>query len=525
VSKLTHSPEWKALAAHRKKIAAASLAELFAADASRAGRFSIEAGELMLDYSKQRVDAEAMRLLTGLASQAQLPGWIARMFGGDPINSTEARAVLHVALRSGDTTFPEGRDVMPAVRGTRERMRRFVDEAHSGALKGADGRAITDIVNIGIGGSDLGPRMLVRAMRKFRKPGLKLHFVTNIDPADLDAALAGLTPGTTFFIVASKTFTTAETLANAARARAWLEAALGKPTGPSRHFAAVTANAAGAEALGVPPERVLPMWDWVGGRYSVWSAVGLPVALAVGMDAFEELLEGARAMDAHFRNEPLERNMPVVLALLEIWYVNFFGAGSRAVIPYSEDLRDLPAYLQQLEMESNGKRVDRDGNEVDYATAPVVWGASGTPSQHSFHQLLHQGTDLIPVDFIVVGRNGEQSAGQAALVANALAQSAALAFGNPTPGAPHKALPGNRPSSTLLLERLAPRALGALIALYEHKVFVEGIIWNLNSFDQWGVEHGKNLVRTLLPKLLEGGDTAGLDASTRGLLARLRKRD
>jgi glucose-6-phosphate isomerase len=525
VSKLTHSPEWKALAAHRKKIAAANLAELFAADASRAGRFSIEAGELMLDYSKHRVDAEAMRLLTGLASQAQLPGWIARMFGGDPINSTEARAVLHVALRSGDTAFPEGRDVMPAVRGTRERMRRFVDEAHSGALKGADGRAITDIVNIGIGGSDLGPRMLVRAMRKFRKPGLKVHFVTNIDPADLDAALAGLTPGTTFFIVASKTFTTAETLANAARARAWLEAAFEKSTALSRHFAAVTANAAGAEALGVPPERVLPMWDWVGGRYSVWSAVGLPVALAVGMDAFEELLEGARAMDAHFRNEPLERNMPVVLALLEIWYVNFFGAGSRAVIPYSEDLRDLPAYLQQLEMESNGKRVDRNGNEVDYATAPVVWGASGTPSQHSFHQLLHQGTHLIPVDFIVVGRNGEQSAGQSALVANALAQSAALAFGNPTPGAPHKALPGNRPSSTLLLERLAPRALGALIALYEHKVFVEGIIWNLNSFDQWGVEHGKNLVRTLLPKLIEGGDTAGLDASTRGLLARLRKRD
>jgi glucose-6-phosphate isomerase len=267
------------------------------------------------------------------------------------------------------------------------------------------------------------------------------------------------------------------------------------------------------------------MWDWVGGRYSVWSAVGLPVALAAGMNAFEELLEGARAMDAHFRSEPLERNMPVVLALLEIWYVNFFGAQARAVIPYSEDLRDLPAYLQQLEMESNGKRVDRDGNEVDYATAPVVWGASGTPSQHSFHQLLHQGTHFIPVDFIVIGRNGESSTGQAALVANALAQGAALAFGNPAPGAPHKALPGNRPSSTLLLERLTPRALGALLALHEHKVFVEGVIWNLNSFDQWGVEHGKNLARTLLPGLLEGGDTAGLDASTRGLLARLRKRD
>jgi glucose-6-phosphate isomerase len=524
MSKLTLSPAWKALATHRERIAAAGLAELFAADPSRAERFAIEAGELTLDYSKHWIDAEAMRLLAGLAAQAQLPAWIARMFAGDPINTTEARAVLHVALRSEDTTFPEGGDVMPAVRGARERMRRFVDEVQRGVLKGADGRAITDIVNIGIGGSDLGPRMLVRAMRKFRKDGPRLHFVSNIDPADLEAALAGLTPGTTFFIVASKTFTTAETLANAARARAWLEAALGKTT-RSRHFAAITANAAGATALGVPPERVLPMWDWVGGRYSVWSAVGLPVALTAGMNAFEELLEGARAMDAHFRSEPLERNMPVVLALLEIWYVNFFGAQTRAVIPYSEDLRDLPAYLQQLEMESNGKRVDRNGNEVDYATAPVVWGAPGTPSQHSFHQLLHQGTHFIPVDFILIGRNGESSAEQGALVANALAQGAALAFGDPAPGAPHKALPGNRPSSTVLLERFTPRALGALIALYEHKVFAEGVIWNLNSFDQWGVEHGKNLARTLLPRLLEGADTAGLDASTRGLLARLRKHD
>jgi len=525
VSKLTLSPAWKALGAHREKIARTSLTELFAADASRAERFSIEAGELLLDYSKHRVDAEAMRLLAGLAAQARLPGWIARMFSGDPINSTEARAVLHVALRSVDAKFPEGRDVMPAVRGVREHMRRFVDEAQRGGLKGGDGRAITDVVNIGIGGSDLGPRMLVRAMRKFRKPGPRLHFVSNIDPADLEAALAGLTPGTTFFIVASKTFTTAETLDNAARARAWLGAALGKSADLSRHFAAVTANTAGAQALGVPPERVFPMWDWVGGRYSVWSAVGLPVALAAGMNAFEELLAGARRMDAHFRSEPIERNMPAVLALLEIWYVNFFGAEARAVIPYSEDLRDLPAYLQQLEMESNGKRVDRDGNEVDYATAPVVWGASGTPSQHSFHQLLHQGTHFIPVDFIVIGGNGESSTGQAALAANALAQGAALAFGNPAPGAPHKALPGNRPSSTLLLERLTPRALGALLALHEHKVFVEGVIWNLNSFDQWGVEHGKNLARTLLPGLLEGRDAAGLDASTRGLLARLRKRD
>jgi len=522
VSRLTQSPAWQALAAHQKRLSAVTLAQLFAADASRAERLSLESGELLLDYSKHRVDAEAMRLLAELAAQAQVPGWIRRMFAGDPINNTEARAVLHVALRSKGEAFSEGRDVTPLVRGALDRMRRFVDGALHGALKGADGRAITDIVNIGIGGSDLGPRMLARALRKFRKPGPRLHFVANIDPADLEATLDGLTPGTTFFIVASKTFTTAETLDNAARARAWLEAALGKAGQLSAHFAAITANVPGAAALGVPPERVFPLWDWVGGRYSVWSAVGLPVALTAGMEAFEELLEGARAMDAHFLTAPLERNMPVVLALLEIWCVNFLGAQARAVIPYSEDLRDFPAYLQQLEMESNGKRIDRDGNEVDYATAPVIWGAVGTPSQHSFHQLLHQGTHLIPVDFIVIGQDRTSSAAQAALAANALAQSAALAFGNPAPNAPHKALPGNRPSNTLLLKRLTPRALGELIALYEHKVFVEGAIWNVNSFDQWGVEHGKNLARTLLPRLIEGGEVAELDSSTRALLARLR---
>jgi glucose-6-phosphate isomerase len=288
---------------------------------------------------------------------------------------------------------------------------------------------------------------------------------------------------------------------------------------------AVTANATGAAALGVAPERVFPLWDWVGGRFSIWSAIGLPAALAVGMDAFEELLGGACAMDTHFQTTPLERNLPVVLALLDIWHVNFFGARSRAVLPYSEDLRDFPAYLQQLEMESNGKRVDRDGIEVDYATAPVIWGAAGTPSQHSFHQLLHQGTPLVPVDFIVFGRGEAANTAQAALVANALAQSAALAFGDAAPAAPHKTLPGNRPSNVLLLRRLTPRALGQLIALYEHKVFVAGVIWNLNSFDQWGVEHGKSLAQTLLPRLLDGGDASGVDPSTLTLLRRLRERN
>jgi glucose-6-phosphate isomerase len=524
VSRLTASPAWQALAAHHKKIAATTLTSLFAADPSRAQAFTIEAGGIVLDYSKHRVDTDTMRLLAALAAQAQLSGWIERMFAGEAINSSEGRPALHVALRAREATFPADRDVMSEVRATRARLRGFVEEVRRGTLRGASGRAMTDVVNIGIGGSDLGPRMLTRALRKFHKPGLRLHFVSNIDPADLDAALAGLAPETTLFIVASKTFTTTETLENAGRAKAWLAAALGGSADLSRHFAAATANVTGAAALGVPHERVFPLWDWVGGRYSVWSAVGLPVALAVGMDAFEELLEGARAMDAHFRAAPIERNLPAVLALLEIWYANFFGAQTRAVIPYSEDLRELPAYLQQLEMESNGKRVDRDGNEVDYDTAPVVWGASGTPSQHSFHQLLHQGTRLVPVDFIIA-HEPNPSAAQTALTANALAQAAALAFGNPVPGAPHKTLPGNRPSSVLLLAHLAPRELGELVAMYEHKVFVEGVIWNVNSFDQWGVEYGKVLARALTPQLLGGGDAADLDSSTRALLARLRKRD
>jgi len=523
MSALTESAAWRALAAHQRRMATASLRELFAADPGRAAAFTLEFGEVLLDYSKHLADAETLRLLVALAEQADVRGWIRRMYAGEPINETEGRAVLHVALRADAAVFPEGRDVMPLVRAARERMRRFVDDAHRGALTGATGERITDVVNLGIGGSDLGPRMATRALRRFRAPGApRVHFVANIDPADLEAALEGLAPARTLFVVASKTFTTAETLDNAARARGWLESGLGGAAALGRHFAAVTANDAGASALGVAPERIFPMWDWVGGRYSLWSAVGLPVALSIGMERFEELLEGARAMDAHFHTAPPARNLPVLMALLEIWYVDFFDARSRVVLPYGEDLRDFPAYLQQLEMESNGKRVDRAGRPVDYATAPVVWGASGTPSQHSFHQMLHQGTEPVPADFIVFGdRRGGPA--HAALVANALAQSAALMEGDRA-GEPHRALPGNRPSSVIVLERLDPEALGQLIALYEHKVFVEGVVWNINSFDQWGVEMGKRVARTLLPRLLRGGDDAGLDASTRALLARLRGR-
>jgi glucose-6-phosphate isomerase len=379
------------------------------------------------------------------------------------------------------------------------------------------------VVNLGIGGSDLGPRMVTRALRSFAAGGLDVRFVANVDPADLDAALAGLDPETTCFIVTSKTFTTVETLDNARRARAWLARTLGDPPDLAAHFIAVTANRDAALAWGVAADRILPIWDWVGGRYSIWSAVGLPVALAIGMARFGELLDGARAMDEHFRTAPLEANLPVILALLGIWYRDFFDAQTHAVLPYAADLRELPAYLQQLEMESNGKRVDRDGVPVGCATAPVVWGAPGTESQHSFHQLLHQGTALVPADFIVAARPaaGADAAAHKLLLANALAQSAALAFGGGEASAPHRRSSGNQPSTTFVLPRLEPRSLGALLALYEHTVFAQGVVWGINSFDQWGVELGKKLATSLAPALAEG-EAAGVDSSTLGLIARLR---
>jgi len=522
MSSLTESTAWKILVAHHGAMAPLRVSGLFAADPERVERFTLESGELLLDYSKHRIAPETMRLLLDLARQRQLPAWTERLFAGEPINHTEHRAVLHMALRSAAKEFPAAAagpgigDVMPAVRAVREQMRAFVELAYSGGLRGATGQAITDVVNIGIGGSDLGPRMITRALRRHAR-GLRLHFVANVDPADFDAVVATLKPETTLFIVASKTFTTVETLQNARRALGWLSQAPGIAARASGHLVAATANTEAARAMGIAPERIFPLWDWVGGRFSVWSAVGLPVALAIGMKHFEALLAGARSMDEHFRGAPLEANMPVILALLGIWYTNFFGAETHAVLPYGEDLRELPNYLQQLEMESNGKQVDRDGRSVDYATAPVLWGAAGTVSQHSFHQLLHQGTHLVPIDFIVPA--GADPDGFVA--SNALAQSAALMAGER--GAPHQSYPGNRPSSTLVMRSLSPRALGELIALYEHKVFVQGIIWNVNSFDQWGVELGKRMARSL-----SGGDTASsveaMDASTRALAARLLKK-
>ena len=526
MSQLTDSPAWKALAARRGEIAASRIADLFARDPQRTTRCSVEFGELFLDYSRHLVTPETLQRLIALAEQADVAGWTRRMFAGEPINHTENRPALHVALRSDRGNFPENADVMPQVRETLARMREVVGQARSGGLHGATGKPAQCVVNLGIGGSDLGPRMVCRALRAYedersRSRGerrLDVRFVANVDPGDLDAALDGLDPQTTFFIVASKTFTTAETLENARRARSWLEAGLPAGAGAGSHFFAVTANTARAEQFGIARERIFPVWDWVGGRFSLWSAVGLPIALSIGMEGFDALLEGARDMDAHFHTAPLERNMPVVLALLSTWYVNFWAARTHAVIPYAEDLGDLPAYLQQLEMESNGKRVDRDGREVDYATAPVIWGASGTPSQHSFHQLLHQGTHLIPADFILVAGGP----GRDMLAANAFAQAAALMRGTASPDA-HRAVPGNRPCSMIILERLSPEALGQLLALYEHKVFVQGVIWNINSFDQWGVELGKTLARALLPPLQGEALPADVDPATRALVERLRR--
>ncbi|MBE0621852.1 MAG: glucose-6-phosphate isomerase [Burkholderiales bacterium] len=514
-SKLTQSPAWKALQAHQAEIANVHMRELFTRFPERAREFSLEAGALLLDYSKHRVTDSTLALLADLARQADVEGWRTRMFAGEHINASEDRAVLHVALRSALEAFPAGNDVVPLVRKAREGMRAFSDAVRGERLLGHTGKPMRTVINIGIGGSDLGPRMLTQALWRHADAPQSVAFVSNADPGDLAHTLAQAQPETTLIIVASKTFTTVETLGNANLARDWLVKALGSESAVKQHFAAVTTNIKAAGAFGIAAERCFPLWDWVGGRYSVWSSVGLPVAIAIGMDRFEDLLAGARAMDEHFLSAPLEANMPVLLALLGIWYANFFGAESHAVLPYAESLRELPAYLQQLEMESNGKGVDRDGQRVDYATVPVVWGSVGTNSQHAFHQMLHQGTHLVPCDFLV------PAATTGAAAENALAQGAALMAGKDA-DLPYRRFDGNHPSSTIMFRDIDPHTMGQLLALYEHKVFVQGVIWNVNSFDQWGVELGKEIARTLSAQPAGGGAIAGLDASTNALLARLR---
>ncbi len=531
----TSRPAWQALVRHAETLRTAHLRDLFAADPGRFARFSMADDAWLLDFSKQRLDAEAWRLLLQLAEEADVAGWRQRMLAGEAINHTEGRAVLHMALRAApDATLPSaGGSVMPQVHAVLGRLRAFCDRVHSGEWRGFSGERITDVVNIGIGGSDLGPRMATRALAAWHQPDLAVHFVANVDGADLATTLARLNPRTTLFVVASKTFTTLETMANANTARAWLLAAAGDDAAVARHFVAVSTNLGATARFGIADDNVFEFWDWVGGRFSLWSAIGLPLALAVGFRHFEALLAGARAMDAHFCAAPAAANLPLALALIELWNTSFLGAESHAVLPYSQSLELFPAHLQQMEMESLGKQVDRAGQPVGCATGPVLWGAAGTNGQHSFYQLLHQGGRLVPCDFIALKHADFPLPGHhPALLANCLAQSAALAFGQTeaearaagTPKAlvPYKVFPGNQPSTTLLLDRLDPFNLGRLIALYEHKVFCLGVLWNLDAYDQWGVELGKQLAGRITPLLDGKGDASTFDASTGGLVAALR---
>ncbi|PIW70845.1 MAG: glucose-6-phosphate isomerase, partial [Hydrogenophilales bacterium CG12_big_fil_rev_8_21_14_0_65_61_21] len=491
------------------------------------------------DYSKNLVTAETMKLLLRLARENGVEMMRAAMFNGDRINLTEDRAVLHTALRnrSDRPVLVDGHDVMPDVRRVLKQMRGFVGQVRAGKWLGYSGERITDIVNIGIGGSDLGPAMVCQALTPYAKKGLNAHFVSNVDPSHLAEVLKRVQPETTLFVIASKTFTTQETLANAQAARAWfLKAAKRKDT-VAKHFVAVSTNAAEVARFGIDTANMFGFWDWVGGRYSLWSAIGLPIALYVGMDHFEALLTGGFDLDEHFRTAPLNKNIPVVMALIGLWYNNFWDAQSYAVLPYDQYLARFPAYLQQLDMESNGKSIGRDGHPVKVSTGPVLFGEPGTNGQHAFYQLIHQGTKLVPCDFLAAAEGANPVADQhAILLANCFAQTEALMKGKTATEAraemaaaglakdeikdllPHKVFPGNRPTNTLLYRRLTPRTLGRLIALYEHKVFVQGVIWNINSYDQWGVELGKQLAKVILPEIKNAAPVRGHDASTNGLI-------
>ena len=540
---LTDTAAWRALVAHHSRVACAHMRDLFTEDPHRFERFSLRAGGILLDYSKNRMTGETMHLLRALARESGVTERARAMFAGARINETEDRAVLHTLLR--DSRATPVCDVGDALRAGVERsldsMDRFSQAVRSGLWRGHTGERIADVVNIGIGGSDLGPRMVCRALAP-HADGPRTHFVSNVDGTHLTSTLERLDPACTLFVVASKTFTTVETMTNAHAARRWLVDAQGDDSAVARHFVAASTNRAAVVEFGIAPENTFELADWVGGRYSLWSAIGLPIAIAVGMARFRELLAGAHAMDRHFRDAPLDRNMPATLALLGVWYVNFFGAETHAVLAYDQRLDRFAAHLQQLDMESNGKRVTRESTAVDYATGPIVWGEPGTNGQHAFFQLLHQGTRLVPADFVVAARCDHALVDQhRLLVANCLAQTEALMLGRSAgearadleaAGAPnrqaeslalHKAFDGNRPTNTLMLDRLDAFTLGALIALYEHKVFVQGTIWRVNSFDQWGVELGKALATSIAHELANPDDARAHDASTEGLIAEYRR--
>ena len=532
-------PAYAQLQAHFEATQSQQMRDLFAENPRRFAQFSLQFEDMLVDFSKNRVTAETMTLLRQLAEQAGLRDAIGKMFSGDKINGTEDRAVLHVALRNRSNTpiLVDGADVMPNINAVLDHMRDFSEQVGSGTWKGHTGKAITDIVNIGIGGSDLGPMMVTEALKPYAVPNIRVHFVSNIDGAHLYETLQTVQAETTLFMVASKTFTTQETMTNANSARQWFLDNGGTTDGIARHFVAISTNEKAVTAFGIDAANMFGFWDWVGGRYSLWSAIGLSIACYVGFDKFAELLAGAHAMDQHFRDTPIEENIPVTLALLGIWYNNFYGAQSQAILPYDQYMHRFAAYFQQGDMESNGKSVDRNGQPTDYQTGPIIWGEPGTNGQHAFYQLIHQGTKLIPCDFIAPAIS-HRPMGQhhAILLSNFFAQTEALMNGKTeqeaadeleklgksaeerAKTAPFKAFLGNRPTNSFLLKTITPRALGSLIAMYEHKIFTQGVIWNIFSFDQWGVELGKQLASKILPELTNDTPVSSHDSSTNGLI-------
>ncbi len=536
-------PVWQKLNQHQQNIASLHMRDLFAQDAKRFDKFSLKFADILFDYSKHRITDETLPMLFQLAREAKIEDWRDKMFAGEKINITEDRAVLHTALRNRANTpvLVDGHNVMPDVNAVLAQMREFSDKVRNGSWTGYTGKRITDIVNIGIGGSDLGPVMVCDALKPYSSPDLNVHFVSNIDGAHLMHALNQCDPETTLFIVASKTFTTQETMTNARSARTWFLKSAKDNAHVAKHFVALSTNAKAVQDFGIDTANMFAFWDWVGGRYSLWSAIGLSIALYVGMDNFEDLLTGAFEMDTHFRTAPLEQNMPVIMALIGIWYNNFFHIDTHAILPYDQGLSRFPAYLQQADMESNGKFICRDGTRVPYKTGPVVWGEAGTNGQHAFYQLIHQGTQIVPADFLMpvhsqykVGENGNTH--HKILLANFLAQTQSLMLGKTKEQAraeleqqglsgealenllPHKEFEGNRPTTSIMFDKLTPNTLGKLIALYEHKIFVQGIIWDINSYDQWGVEYGKQIAQQILPQLISDEVVTNYDSSTNGLI-------
>jgi glucose-6-phosphate isomerase len=545
MSALTDSPAWKALTQHHAAMRETHVRDLFARDDHRFEKLSLEVEDVLVDFSKHRVTADTMKLLFDLARQAKVFEWRDRMFSGEKINRTEDRAVLHVALRnrSNRPIVVDGKDVMPEVNAVLAKMRGFTDQVRSGAWKGHTGKRITDVVNIGIGGSDLGPVMACLALKPYWRAEMRAHFVSNVDGTHLAETLKVVDPEQTLFIVESKTFTTQETLMNAKSARAWLVEKLGSEAAVPKHFVAVSTATEEVRKFGIDTNNMFGFWDWVGGRYSLWSAIGMPIELMIGADAFEAFLGGGHAMDEHFRTAPMEKNVPVVLGMLGVWYMNFFGAQTHAILPYDQYMSRFAAYFQQGDMESNGKRVDREGRFIDdYSTGPIVWGEPGTNGQHAFYQLIHQGTRVIPCDFLApLETHNKLGKHHEVLLANYFAQTEALMRGKTPEEAraeltaqklspervnelvPHKTFPGNRPTTSILFTKLTPRTLGMLVAMYEHKIFTQGIVWDIFSFDQWGVELGKQLAKKIEPELEGQGPVSSHDGSTNALINRYKK--